>query len=77
MTAPAAAGPLESAAYFAVAECLTNVVKHAGAGRAWVRRPARRRVLRSWSATTAAAEPTLPGRDWRVWRSGSRPSTAR
>ncbi len=28
--------PVESAAYFAVAECLTNVVKHAGAGRAWV-----------------------------------------
>ena len=28
--------PVESAAYFAVAECLTNVVKHSGAGRAWV-----------------------------------------
>jgi len=28
---------VESAAYFAVAECLTNVVKHAEAGRAWVR----------------------------------------
>ena len=28
--------PLESAAYFAIAECLTNTVKHAGATRAWV-----------------------------------------
>jgi len=27
---------VESAVYFAVAECLTNVVKHAGATRAWV-----------------------------------------
>ncbi len=29
--------PVESAAYFAVAETLTNMVKHAGAGSAWVR----------------------------------------
>lgn len=29
--------PVESAAYFAVAECLANTVKHASAGRAWVR----------------------------------------
>ncbi|GIH14026.1 sensor histidine kinase [Rugosimonospora africana] len=28
--------PVESAAYFAVAECLANVGKHAGANRAWV-----------------------------------------
>jgi signal transduction histidine kinase len=28
--------PVESAAYFAVAECLANTVKHAGATRAWV-----------------------------------------
>jgi signal transduction histidine kinase len=28
--------PLESAAYFAVAEALTNVVKHAGAHHAWI-----------------------------------------
>src|SRR5699024_4471656 len=28
--------PLESAAYFAVAECLANTVKHARADRAWV-----------------------------------------
>jgi signal transduction histidine kinase len=29
--------PVESAAYFAVAECLANVGKHAGAAQAWVR----------------------------------------
>ena len=29
--------PVESAAYFAVAECLANTVKHADATRAWVR----------------------------------------
>ncbi|WP_435768808.1 sensor domain-containing protein [Nocardioides sp. SYSU DS0651] len=28
--------PVESALYFAVAECLANTAKHAGAGRAWV-----------------------------------------
>ncbi len=28
--------PVESAAYFALAECLANVAKHAAAGRAWV-----------------------------------------
>ena len=28
--------PVESAAYFAVAECLANVVKHSGARRAWI-----------------------------------------
>jgi signal transduction histidine kinase len=28
--------PVESAAYFAIAECLANVGKHAGARRAWV-----------------------------------------
>jgi signal transduction histidine kinase len=28
--------PVESAVYFAVAECLANVAKHAGAGHAWV-----------------------------------------
>jgi signal transduction histidine kinase len=28
--------PVESAAYFVVAEALTNVVKHSGATRAWV-----------------------------------------
>jgi signal transduction histidine kinase len=38
--------PVESAAYFAVAECLTNVVKHAGAGRAWVSAAHDRSLLR-------------------------------
>jgi signal transduction histidine kinase len=33
---PALPAPVESAAYFAIAECLANVVKHAGASRAWV-----------------------------------------
>ncbi|WP_331272652.1 sensor histidine kinase [Motilibacter deserti] len=38
--------PVESAAYFAVAECLANTVKHAGAGRAWVAVEHDGRVLR-------------------------------
>ncbi|MEV4999656.1 sensor histidine kinase [Nocardioides sp. LML1-1-1.1] len=33
---PRLPAPVESAAYFAVAECLANTVKHARAGRAWV-----------------------------------------
>ncbi|BCJ75009.1 hypothetical protein CS0771_45530 [Catellatospora sp. IY07-71] len=33
---PRLAAPVESAAYFAVAECLANVAKHARASRAWV-----------------------------------------
>ena len=37
VTAPTLPAPLESAAYFAVAECLANTVKHAAATRAWVR----------------------------------------
>jgi signal transduction histidine kinase len=37
VTAPALPEPVESAAYFAVAECLANTVKHASASRAWVR----------------------------------------
>jgi signal transduction histidine kinase len=37
VTAPGRpAPPVESAAYFAVSEVLTNVAKHAGASRAWV-----------------------------------------
>ena len=36
--------PVESAAYFAVAECLANAVKHADASRAWVTVRARRRA---------------------------------
>ena len=35
--APALPPPVESAAYFAVAECLANTIKHADATRAWVR----------------------------------------
>jgi len=33
---PRLPAPVESAAYFAVAECLANTAKHAAAGRAWV-----------------------------------------
>ena len=51
--------PIESAVYFAVAECLANAAKHAGhdarLGRA---PPRRRRCSASWSATTAAAART-------------------
>ncbi|MEZ0578604.1 histidine kinase [Nocardioides sp. MH1] len=36
VTLPALPPPVESATYFAVAECLANVVKHASATRAWV-----------------------------------------
>ena len=37
ITVPAGVpAPIESAAYFAVAECLANTVKHAGATRAWI-----------------------------------------
>jgi signal transduction histidine kinase len=36
VSVPALPPPVESAAYFAVAECLANVVKHAEASRAWV-----------------------------------------
>jgi signal transduction histidine kinase len=38
--------PVESAAYFAVAECLTNVVKHADASRAWISAVSDHGVLR-------------------------------
>lgn len=37
VAAPPLPPPVESAAYFAVAECLANTVKHADATRAWVR----------------------------------------
>ena len=33
---PGRGAPVESAAYFAIAEALANVVKHSGANRAWV-----------------------------------------
>ena len=37
VAAPSLPPPVESAAYFAVAECLANTVKHADATRAWLR----------------------------------------
>ncbi|OJF14872.1 putative sensor protein [Couchioplanes caeruleus] len=37
VSAPPLPPPVESAAYFAVAECLANTVKHAQAARAWIR----------------------------------------
>ncbi len=36
VSVPRLPAPVESAAYFAVAECLANAVKHAAASRAWV-----------------------------------------
>lgn len=36
VSVPRLPAPVESAAYFAVAECLANTVKHAAASRAWV-----------------------------------------
>ena len=55
--------PIESAVYFAVAECLANSAKHAGHQQAWVElRHDARRCSAWWSATTAAAAPTsTPG----------------
>ena len=65
--------PVESAAYFAVAEASTNVVKHAEAGRAWVSAaPRRRRCSGWWSATTAGA-----ARDPAGSRAGRRRPAAR
>ena len=60
----AAAGPVESAVYFAVAECLANVGKHSGATTAWIEARHADGVLRvGSSATTGAAVPTrAPGR---------------
>ncbi|WP_205475217.1 histidine kinase [Nocardioides sp. SYSU D00038] len=43
---PALPAPVESAAYFAVAECLANTVKHARATRAWVQATHDGEVLR-------------------------------
>lgn len=43
---PALPEPVESAAYFAVAECLANTVKHSGASRAWVTGEHRSGMLR-------------------------------
>jgi signal transduction histidine kinase len=40
-------GPVESAVYFAISECLANVVKHSGAANVWVRLGHDRRTLRA------------------------------
>ena len=78
---------VESAAYFVVAEALTNVARHAEATRACGRhRPARRPAAASRSATTASAAPTRsagtglrgparPGR--RPWAAGCTSSARR
>lgn len=46
LAVPALPAPVESAAYFAVAECLANTVKHSGATRAWITGEHRGGVLR-------------------------------
>jgi hypothetical protein len=51
---------VETAAYFAVAECLANVVKHSRAAAAAVTLPKPRAACGSPSPTTAAAAPTRP-----------------
>ena len=55
--------PVESAVYFAVAECLTNVVKHSGAARAWVSLEHQRGWLRAIVGDdgSGGADPTSSG----------------
>ncbi len=55
--------PVESAVYFAVAECLTNVVKHSGAARAWVTLEHQRGWLRAIVGDDGrgGADPTSSG----------------
>ena len=55
------AEPLEAAAYFVVAESLTNAVKHAEAGELRVRMATEAGELRVRSPTTGAAAPTRAG----------------
>ena len=50
--------PVESAVYFAVAECLANVGKHSGAGNAWIALVHETGCSGRPSATTAAGAPT-------------------
>ena len=76
---PARRRPVESAVYFAVAECLANVGKHADAAHAWVeldarRRPASRVVVGDDGRGGADPGPA-PGCGGS--RDGWRPSTAR
>jgi signal transduction histidine kinase len=55
--------PLEAAAYFAVAEALTNVVKHSGASAAWVlaRRTADRLTIEVGDDGRGGADPASSG----------------
>jgi signal transduction histidine kinase len=55
--------PLEAAAYFAVAEALTNVVKHSGASAAWVlvRRDGGRLTIEVGDEGRGGAEPSSSG----------------
>ena len=53
--------PIESAVYFAVAECLANSAKHAGTSTPGSSCATTARCCASWSATTAAAAPTSTG----------------
>ena len=57
-TGPRAPAAVESAAYFVVAEALTNAAKHSGADRAEVRLTRTARDLRCWCGTRAGAAPT-------------------
>ena len=69
--------PVETAAYFAIAESLANIGRHSGAQRAWVELAHADGVLAWRSATTASAarrSTRAPG--WPGSRAGSRPSTA-
>ena len=75
--APGCPPPVESAAYFAVAECLANAAKHAAATRAWVRVRHDGTALRLVVGDDGAAAPTRPAPAWPGWRGGWPPSTAR
>ena len=52
-----ASAPVESAVYFAIAEALTNVVKHSAANRAWVQLDT---IPASWSRSSATTAPGRP-----------------
>ena len=70
--------PIEAAAYYVVAESLTNVAKYAQAKHATVRVMRNTGRRRSRWRTTASAEPTRPpGRASAAWPTASRRSTAR
>ncbi len=70
--------PVEAALYFAVAELLTNVVKHSHATHAAIELSHGRGVVRSWCPTTGpVARQPLPARDWTASPAGWRPSKGR